>query len=261
MTTASDPLVPDPPVAPGVTIMVNGEPKEVPPALPRDEVLKMIEDIRKEEKDKLYPQLEELRGTVQTLTKEREAEHAAEIERQQSAAKEEQDRLLAEQTEIERLALAQQETNRQLEIFREEADTQRALREREAEFAELERYRYQRIEQLGEQIAPQFRDLVRGSNQDEIEASLYDMASRTSQIAEEFNQVLESQGLQMRRQTAPPVTGTPSNEPGTGDVNGDRQVTLSPDDIRNMSIEEYSQYRTQLLRASSDSVARGGAYQ
>jgi hypothetical protein len=243
-----------------VTVIINGEEKEVPGALTREEVLGLLESVRKEEKDKLYATQEEQRQKIAQLERDAAARAEAELAEQQRLAAEEQARLDAERTETERLAEQQRILTEEIAALRQENETERALRQKEAEYAQLAGYRFQRLEQMGDAIAPQFRDLVHGNTPEEIELSLWDMAVRTESIASEFQEVMAAQGLQMRREQAPAVTGQPSNEGGTGAVNDQRQATLSPQDIANLSPAEYEQLRPQLLQAASQRVQQGGAY-
>jgi hypothetical protein len=116
---------------------------------------------------------------------------------------------------------------------------------------EIDQYRQARIEQDAEYIMPELRDLVRGSTEDEIEASLTEMRTRTEVIMQNMNAAAVDQ-RQMQRgvaPTAPPVG--PLEQASTYE-------SLSPDDIRGMDMETYRKYRERLIPAASQAYRRGG---
>ena len=209
--------------------------------------------VRQEEKDKLYPVIEDLRGSVQVLTTEREERAAAEAARQQEAAEAERLRLEAEQSAVERLETRQREIEDQLAQARRDAEDARALAEKERSFAELETFRVQRVqEEIGNgSMAPQFADFVRGGTNDAIEQSIALAKQKTAEIVQE----VQGQQLQSLRSTAPPPTGQPPIDLQSGEPT---ERTLTADDLRNMSMEEYAANRQSILRASSERVRSSG---
>ena len=224
-------------------------------ALTREEALRLVEDARKEEKDKLYPQMEELQKTVRELQTDRDARQKSEQQAQQQAAEADRLRLEAEQTAVERLETQQREMELRLDSLRREAETERALREKESEYAQVAQYRYERLQQESDAIAPQLVDYVVGSTVEEVEQSIEIAKAKTNQILAE----LQNAQVNQQRAVAPPVTGMPPvDEPNN--ISGERQMTLTPEDIRSMTVEEYSQYRSQLLGAASGKVRSDGMY-
>jgi hypothetical protein len=105
-----------------------------------------IERARQQEKEKLYPRLEEMSTQLKQLTSEREAEQA---ERQRLANEAEEARRAKEEGEMEvRDLLAKREASfqTQIEELKARYDTDRAIFERERSLQEAYAYRIARIE-------------------------------------------------------------------------------------------------------------------
>lgn len=213
------------------------------------------ERVRKEEKDKLYPQLETLGQTVKQLEDERNTRLAAEEEAARQAAETERLRQEEAMTALERLEQYKSEQDLRFEQLQREADTERALRAKETEFAQLSSYRYQRLQEEADNIAPQLADLVTGNTQEQINQSIETMKAKTAEILNEVAQA----NLTQQRTLAPPISGAPPVDMSAM-AGGDQQRTLTPDDIRDMDMNEYAQFRSQLLGAASERVKTGGIY-
>ena len=211
------------------------------------------ERVRKEEKDKLYPQIDELKTQIKTLAEEREARIVAEEEFSRQRAEEERLAQEAEMTALQRLEQYQSEQDRRFAELEAERDRERALREREAEYARVVEYRARRMAEESDQIAPQLMDYISGTTEEEIEHSIQTAKAKTAQILEEVSQAQ----LGQRRQMSPPVSGVPPVDMLGG---GEQQRALSAEDIRSMDMSEYQQYRSQLLGAASDRVRNQGVY-
>jgi hypothetical protein len=211
------------------------------------------ERVRKEEKDKLYPQIDELKNQIKTLAEEREARLAAEQTIEQQRAEEERLAREAEMTALQRLEEYKSEQESRFADLIAERDRERALREREAEYARVAEYRARRMAEESNEIAPQLLDYISGSSEEEIEHSIQTAKAKTAQILEEVAQAQ----LGQRRQTSPPVSGIPPVDMLGGQ---EQQRSLSAEDIRNMDMSEYQQYRSQLLGAASDRARNQGPY-
>lgn len=270
---ATGQLIPDPPqptpqptgtpAAPG-GITINVPPSPPAPSAPAAGTLSPEmqaildaerERVREEEKNKLYPQIEELKGTVKTLS-DAEAERQAEIAAQQQAAAEaERLRQEAEMSALERVQQIEQQMNDRLRAAEEQAERERLLREHETRFSAVLQYRARRLAEEADNIIPQMADLVRGNTEEEIDASIEDMKTRTAAIAQDVQQAQFSS----RQQIPMPVSGAPavSQEALIG---ADNQRTLSIDDLRNMDASEYAKNRDQLLGATSAAVRERGLY-
>lgn len=213
------------------------------------------ERVRQEEKDKLYPTIEELKASQKTLTDDLEQRRAAETEAQQKAAEEERLRQEAEMTAMDRLQQTETQWETRFAQMQQERDAERAMLEKERQLGQLTTYTAQRIAEEAGDIAPQFRDYIRGNTPEEIEQSIAMAKQKTAEIVTEFQQA----GLNNRRQLAPPIAGAPPIDPTT--MTGEQQtMELTAAQIRDMSMDEYQQYRQQLLQAGSQRVRDQGVY-
>jgi len=203
-----------------------------------------VAEIRRQEKDKLYPRINEMSDQLRELQEARQAEQAERERLAQEAAELQRQK---EEGELEvRDLLARKETEWQSQIAKLEQryDADRAVFAREREFNELQEYRRQRIEQEAELILPELRDLVSGDNPAAVDASIEVMKARTEQIFANMAAVQQSY-IPAPRGAAPtsppvgPMEQMPSYE------------SLTPEDIKGMDMETYKKYRGQLLQATS----------
>lgn len=206
--------------------------------------------VREQEKNKLYPQLEELRSTVDEMKRERE-ERLAEERRRQAEAEEAAKKKAEEETDVRSLLeQREREFNERLEAERREREQAFALLEREREFAALNDYRMQAIESARDDIIPDLIDLVSGNTPDEIEASIAGLRERSARILEATQQaaIAQRQSMVGARVTAP------AN--GPLETNSGNQ-TFTPEQIAQMPMNEYVQHRAKLLGQASSSRNRG----
>ena len=138
----------------------------------------------------------------------------------------------------------QAEWDQRFQSLERERDTERALREQEGRYAAVNEYRRNRIEQEAHTIMPELRDLIGGSSEEEIEASIAAMQQRTEAILSSVQGAVTQQRQQVRGVgiTAPPVG--PMEQQTTFE-------TLTPDDIRSMDMTTYAKYRDALLQQTS----------
>lgn len=238
-------------------------PKEEPAKSSKVFTEEEVEQIRKQEKDKLYKRIEEADTRVKSmeeqmtlLAQEREQ---ARLEAEEKARQEAE---LLRQREIDELSakelLAKREDEFNLKIkdlesdYRkrfEEIETQRqaqeAILEKERRLQELTSYRSRRVSEEAEYIIPELLDLVSGNSEDEIETSINVLRDRSSAILESIQQAAQQQQGRLRgtQVTAPPI--------GPMETQTEYQ-TLTADDIRNMSMEQYEKMRDRLLNARSN---------
>ena len=202
-----------------------------------------IENARKQEKDKLYPRLDELGNELKTLKAERDAEAA---ERQRLADEREQEMKAKEESEMEiRDLLARREAEMRAEIdsINQRYETDRAVFERERTIMQAREYRQARIEQEGEFILPELRDLIRGDTPEEVDASIAEMRARSEAIFENMRAAVEPQPFRGAAMASVPPVGPMEQLPS--------YEQLTPEDIRTMSMDDYKRYRESLLRATS----------
>ena len=196
--------------------------------------------VRQAEKAKVYDDLRKAREERDALMREREAE-LARIQAEREAAEAEAKRRAEEEMDVRTLLQTkEQEWREQLEQERLERERAIALLEKERRRSELEQYRARRIEESRDDILPELVDLIGGESEDQIEASIAGLVERSSRILGSVQQATQA----VRRETSGArVTAPPAGPLET--YSESRQYT--PEQIRDMSIEEYTAVRADLL--------------
>ena len=141
-----------------------------------------IERARQQEKEKLYPRINEMSEQLKQLSAEREAEMA---ERQRLAEEAANAARAKEESEMEirdLLSRKEQEWQSQISQLNERYDADRAIFERERAIHEAQAYRAARIEQEQEWILPELRDLIGGDTPEQVDASIEEMKARSEAI-------------------------------------------------------------------------------
>lgn len=169
-----------------------------------EEVNQRVEAARKEEKDKLYPQLEELKNAV----KEMQEAFRAERKDKEKIQKEKE-----EEAERERLAKLSEEDKRNeaLERIEEQLKEERQARlkseqqyqkeKKESQLKEYRRNAIQAVRDAGEDLLP---ELVKGNSEEEIDESIQNAKSRYKELAEKFKEDFsENVKKKMPRSTSP----------------------------------------------------------
>lgn len=201
--------------------------------------------IRAEEKEKLYGRLTTMETELQTMRQEREEREAAALAAQQEA---EEVRRTAEEAQMDVRQLLErkdQEWQTRFQGMEQERERDQAIFEQEKRFHELQDYRRDRIEQEGEWIFPELRDLVQGADPAEIDQSIEIMKQRTATIMQNVQGALVAQ--------RGPIRGVaPTGAPPIGPMEQQTATqTLSVDDIRKMDPKTFGMYRDQLLGLAS----------
>lgn len=238
----------------------QGNPGSTPPAgyLTEDEVRERLNRARSEERQKLHDQLEKDRAELARLRQAEEERTRREAEAEaQRRTEEDNARRQAEAEELDSKSLIERreaELRAQMEQqrawFESELATRDAMMEREREFAALETYRAQVTAANEEHILPEFRDLVQGTTREQIDASVADLINRSQAVLANLRQA----GMEAGRAAPGVSTRAPAVGPETM-AEGRRQ--LSAEDIRNMSMAEYQQYRSQLPPGRAGGSDRG----
>lgn len=203
---------------------------------------------RREEKDKLYPEVQRLKDELSALKRQqdeqRTAEEQARLAEEQRVA-EELKRKQEEEMELrDLLQKKEQEWQSQLDAERQEREKAFALLEKERYLLELQNYRAQRVEQERDNILPELIDLISGETPEQIEQSIAGLIERSSAIINSAQQAAQT----IRRETSGPrVTAPPSADPLE---NYSDNQTYTPDQLRNMSMDEYAKYRSGLLNSN-----------
>jgi outer membrane murein-binding lipoprotein Lpp len=240
-------------------------PEQPPETFTREQLLEYVENARKEEKDKLYETLGTLNNRVKVFEDDRkklEDEAQAALD---AAAEAERLKQQDEQTITERYQALESQWEERFKEQDTRLANQQAVFEKEREFQALAGYRNQRLGELSDQIDPRFHDFITGTTPEEIEASLYIAAQKTSEIGQEVSAAMAAQGFNPGGQpAAPPRPGMPVTS-GPGFTfeqmqGGPQEKEMSAADIAAMPMSEYAAYREQLLTAASRQVQERGLY-
>lgn len=212
---------------------------------------------RKEEKDKLYPQIESLKSewakaqeTLKAIQEQREQE-LAEVARKQ--AEKEAAAQAKREEEMSAKALLDQklrETNETWEQrfsqLQQERELERAQIAKERAYNELVDYRNSQLAAAGADVAPQFHNFINGETKEQIDNAIAQAKIATQSIADEVAAVQAQQRSQMRGVS-------PTGYTALGPMENVGQKQYSPEDISNMSMAEYSKFRQDYGLAGRES--------
>lgn len=237
-------------IAPEIT---SSEEANIPAQFTAEDIAK----ARAQEKAKLYPQVEKLQEELSLLKQREQEREAKEAERKaQRAAREAELAKKKKEEEEEELSLKdllkrkEEELLAQIEQERAEREKALALLDQERRFQELMQYRQTRLEQERENIIPELIDLIQGSDEAEIEASISALKDKSSKI---FDSV-----AQASQQTRKEMVGSRITAPASGPLDNDsEQRSYSPNDIANMSLADYAKNRAKLLGTASNNRGQG----
>jgi hypothetical protein len=219
-----------------------------------------VENIRKQEKDKMYKRLEEADTRVKSMEEqmsiiaaEREAARAEAEER----AKQEQE--LIKQREINELSAkelllkkedewtqrfndVEKDYKARIDAIETQRQAQEALLEKERRIQEITAYRNSRVQDAADSIIPELQDLVFGNTEEEIENSIAMLTERSNAIIESIQQATAQQQGRLR--------GAPVTAPPVGPMETQTEYqSLTAEDIRNMPMDQYMKMRDRLLNA------------
>lgn len=220
-----------------------------------------IEKARREEKDKLYGSMDEMKKELSELRKFREAQAKAEEEAKKRSDAEEAKRAAEakkkaeEEMELrELLASKEQEWDQRFQSIEQERQVERELLDKERRFTELQKYRLSRIEAEAEHVMPELRDFVaQGPDEAAIEASIEMVKQKTMSVLDQMTAAQQAARQQQR--------GTTPTAPPVGPMEQQQEFqNLTADDLRNMDMATYSKNRERLLGAVSDQVRSRGPY-
>ena len=203
---------------------------------------------RQEEKNKLYSRIESMKTDVDRLKEEREAQFNQEADIEAAQAREQKIKAEAEMDVRELLAQKESEWEGRLSQMQQEQERAKALLEQERQYAELTAYQTRRVEESREQIMPELIDLVTGSTQQEIDASIESLKQRSESI---FHSAQDAISSAQRDSTGSRVTlpSTPENP--------QENMGATPEAIRNMSLQEYAKNRQALLSSDAQGRSQG----
>ena len=210
--------------------------------------------VRSQEKDKLYPEIERLKEEVLSLKKDKEEKAARkaaeEAEKLVKKAEKEKSKLEEDLDAKELLKLKEAEWQEQLARERQERESAFALLEREREFANLQSYRQQILEQERDNIIPQLVDFIHGNTVEELNASVEQLKERSASILESAQAAL----TQQRRDQV----GTKATLPPAGplETNSEQRMPTA-EEIAAMPMNEYAKYRNRILSPRAQGRSSG----
>ncbi|WPH58281.1 scaffolding protein [Streptomyces phage LuckySocke] len=224
-----------------------------------------LEAARKQEKDKLYAQIqglqEEQRKASEALAAIQKAKddelaavQAAEAQKAEEARKKAEEEMSAKALLEQKLAETTQTWQQKFEQMEAERAQEKALLEKEREYQALVSYRNDAIAAAGDDIAPQFFDFIQGDTKEQIDAGIARAKAATESIAQQFQAAQQTQLSQMRGVSTAgyaPV-GPMENNPG--------QQTVSPEQLAGMSMAEYAQFRNKTGVGAAESRSNRGLF-
>lgn len=219
-----------------------------------------VENIRKQEKDKMYKRLEEADTRVKSM-EEQMAVIAADREaaRQEAEERAKQEQELIKQREINELSAkelllkkedewtqrfndVEKDYKARIDAIETQRQAQEALLEKERRIQEVTAYRNSRVQDAADSIIPELQDLVFGNTEEEIENSIAMLTERSNAIIESIQQATAQQQGRLR--------GAPVTAPPVGPMETQTEYqSLTAEDIRNMPMDQYMKMRDRLLNA------------
>lgn len=217
-------------------------------------VEQLMAQVRKEEKDKLYPQINELKVTNQALVQKNNDLML------QVGTKEAKIQELTAKLETAEKNVADTDEVKALKADNATLKSENEKLKAQIEEGKLQSFKNEELAKYNGAIIP---ELVTGTTEEEIVESAKKSNARFLELtggvvpgaqsnqqtaqAQQTQQNQSSQGAQAVNQTvntAPNVTPTVAN-PVAGGVLG-AQGSMSPDAIRGMSMEQFAEYRKQI---------------
>lgn len=207
-----------------------------------------IAKARQQEKEKLYPQLEELKKTVGELQKERDEKLEAERKAREQA---EADAKAARDADTDTRTLLQQQKDEfeaKLAQMQQEREQERQVLEMERAFQELQGYKSQALAAASEDIIPQLAEELRATNhtsREEIDAHIARLKATSSSILEQMQAAVQQQRAGMRG------AAITSPAPITTDNYSGQDPTWEAAQNGSLSFEDYVKNRDKLLSGVS----------
>jgi hypothetical protein len=219
-----------------------------------------VENIRKQEKDKMYKRLEEADTRVKSMEEQMSiiaAEREAARQEAEERAKQEQE--LIKQREVNELSAkelllkkedewtqrfndVEKDYKARIDAIETQRQAQEALLEKERRIQEITAYRNSRVQDAADSIIPELQDLVFGNTEEEIENSIAMLTERSNAIIESIQQATAQQQGRLR--------GAPVTAPPVGPMETQTEYqSLTAEDIRNMPMDQYMKMRDRLLNA------------
>jgi hypothetical protein len=183
----------------------------------------------------------------------RKAEEAAKAAEEENLSAKE---LLAKRDKEweERFQTAEQSWEERLNSIQQGYEQERALLEKDKQFASLQAYTQQRLSEESDNIAPQLFDYINGSTQEEIEQSIEHAKAKSLEIAADAQRAFQAARSQQRG-----VSATGYAPVGPLEVEGGTR-TYSPEDIAAMDMQSYAKLRGQLPGVTNGANGNRGLF-
>lgn len=259
----SVPLQPGLEAAIGSLTQTSNSTAPVSKTFTESEVADALAKVRKEEKDKLYSEISSLKDQFSKIQqsavdaqKERDdaAAEAQRIQREKDEAirLKQEEELSAKQLLDQRLKETNDSWESRFTQLQQERDNEKALMNKEREYNELVDYRNKRLNELANDIAPEFHDFVTGNTVEQIDAAIERAKVGTQSIWNQVQQVTKQTTPRGVSPTGYSAFGPLDNAAGT--------QTFTAEDINNMTMAEYNEFRTKNGMASRDASRNRGLF-
>lgn len=238
---------------------------EAPSAAAAMFTAEQLEAVRKEEKNKLYAQIQSLQAeqkkandALAAIQAAKDAElaaaQAAQAQKDAEAQAAREAEMSAKDLLEEKLRANNDTWEARFNQLQQERDTEKALLAKEREYNELVAYRNAALDAAKDDIAPQFYDFISGDTKEQIDAGIARAKSATDSIAQQFQQAQQAQMSQMRgvSPTGYAATGPMDNNSGT--------QTLSDVDIANMPMSEFAKLRQKTGIGNAEARTNRGLF-
>lgn len=222
-----------------------------------------IAKARKEEKDKLYSEIDKLKAewakaqdSLKSIEQQR-AEELAEADRKrrekESVAKAKKEEEMSAKALLEQKLKETNDTwEQRFNSLQTERENERAMAAKERAYNELVEYRNSQLNANVENIAPQFHPFITGETKEQIDNAIAQARNATQSIADEVAADRQRQMSQMRGVS-------PTGYAAMGPLEGTMQERkYNADDIKNMSMAEYMKFRQDYGLAANDAARSKG---
>lgn len=201
----------------------------------KTDVKELLEKVRKEEKSKLYPQIDHLKKSVEQLQKQNELL----VNQLSSVQEDEKKKGEAKLTETQLIQKQMQEITRQNAVLQAQLTTMQEESQKAITIAQLDAYRTRKIAESGGELIP---ELVFGESEAEIDAAIIASKQRYIEIRASVKASLKQN---MKETSVPPVGGTPPSDAVSGRQNAEE---LTAEMIANMPVEQWAKERQGIRR-------------
>jgi hypothetical protein len=217
-----------------------------------------VQKLRQDEKSKVYGELTQAQDALRKYQEAEATRVAADAKAQADAAAEAQAAREAEMDAKQLLEARDAEwTQRHDDAQRQwedrfnqinlEREQERAIAQKERELFDFQQYRTERLQAESGNIAPELIDLVYGNTREELDASIIRLKEKSEQIA----QTVQHYAAQARAgQRGVSAASFPTAGP---DVETQGGQPITAEDIANMSVEQYAEFRQKVGIGSSSS--------